>query len=126
MPGVFKLCASCLGYNALGQREESRVPEEAEAVMLDTTAASSTKARMGILKMKREKELDIKEGEENLLACKNDEEGEDQEGDSGACVDEFPVAKDADVNSGGEKEAEPPPESSAETPAKHDDRDISK
>ena len=130
MPGVFKLCASCLGYNAL-QREENRAKdaekkkeeEEAEeAVMLDEST-SSTKARMGILKIKK-REGDVglvpgihgtggttTEGEDNdLLACKNDDE-EGEEGDSGACVDEFPVAiKDTDANSG---EAETTAESSA-------------
>ena len=66
---------------------------------------------MGILKMKREKDKEENEGEEDLLACKNSEE--DGEGDSGACVDEFPVAKDTDEISGEGKDAETPAESSA-------------
>ena len=130
MPGVFKLCASCLGYNALGQREEARVPpgqipEEAALVETTTTTTKPGGARMGILKMKREKDLGDEGGglqraseatspsclrieEEGLLACKDEDgEGEEEERDSGACVDEFPVtARESEANSGEGKEAD--------------------
>ena len=131
MPGVFKLCASCLGYNALQQPREgdNRVsgdnPEE--AVMLEkigvgqtttTTSKTTSGARMGILKMKREKDdLGDNEGEKDLLAAcnKSDNDEEEEEGDSGACVDEFPVAAAAKV-----AEAQTPAESSAPRDASHD------
>ena len=127
MPGVFKLCASCLGYNALGQREEARVPpghSPEEAALVETTTTTKPGgARMGILKMKREKDLGDEGGglqkaseatsglrieEEGLLACKDEDgEGKEEERDSGACVDEFPViVREAGANSGEGKEAD--------------------
>ena len=46
--------------------------------------------------------------EEGLLACKDEDgEGEEEERDSGACVDEFPVtARESEANSGEGKEAD--------------------
>ena len=113
MPGVFKLCASCLGYDALQRAEETKEDAE-EAVMLQNAGEKTTKARMGILKIKKreeenaevedEKEAVMEGQKEGLLQCKTGEEDEEEEeGDSGACVDEFPVNKDAEEG-GGEAE----------------------
>ena len=104
------MCASCLGYDALHRGDEAKEDAE-EAVMLES-AGGTTKARMGILKIKKRKEEEaqveeeeeeeaVLEGQkEGLLQCKTGQEEEEEEGDSGACVDEYPAHKDAEEGGG--------------------------